>query len=233
MIAVCVIILAAAEGLYLGWVNGPVVLGCIVLSAAAAYLLGCSNGAVLVSKYALRDDVRTHGSGNAGLTNFYRSFGGPLTLLVILSDVLKMVLAAYLSVWMWRVIGADSPVLAKYWAGVWCLVGHMFPCMFRFKGGKGILSGGTIALMIDWRVALVVWGGFLILTILTKYVSLGSLWAGASFPFVSWYCYPDVRVVVLAFLLGGLVVWQHRGNAQRLLHGTERKFSLHKKEGGS
>ena len=98
MIAVCVIILAAAEGLYLGWVNGPVVLGCIVLSAAAAYLLGCSNGAVLVSKYALRDDVRTHGSGNAGLTNFYRSFGGPLTLLVILSDVLKMVLAAYLSV---------------------------------------------------------------------------------------------------------------------------------------
>ena len=66
--------------------------------------------------------------------------------------------------------------------GLFCLLGHMFPCMFHFKGGKGILSGGTIAIMIDWRVAVVVWGGFLILTLLTRYVSLGSLWAGASFP---------------------------------------------------
>ena len=76
--------------------------------------------------------------------------------------------------------------------------------------------------------------GFLILTVLTRYVSLGSLWAGASFPFVSWYCYPNVRIVLLAFLLGGLVVWKHRGNAERLLHGTERKLSFHKKkEGGT
>ena len=197
--------------------------------ALACYLLGCFNGAVIVSKYILRDDVRNHGSGNAGLTNFHRTFGGGLTLVVILCDVLKAVLAVLLGSWLF----GGNPMLGKYFAALFCLLGHMFPCMFRFKGGKGILSGGTIALMIDWRVALVVWGGFLILTILTKYVSLGSLWAGASFPFVSWYCYPDVRVVVLAFLLGGLVVWQHRGNAQRLLHGTERKFSLHKKEGGS
>ena len=197
--------------------------------ALACYLLGCFNGAVIVSKYILRDDVRNHGSGNAGLTNFHRTFGGGLTLVVILCDVLKAVLAVLLGSWLFW----GNPMLGKYFAALFCLLGHMFPCMFRFKGGKGILSGGTIALMIDWRVALVVWGGFLILTILTKYVSLGSLWAGASFPFVSWYCYPDVRVVVLAFLLGGLVVWQHRGNAQRLLHGTERKFSLHKKEGGS
>ena len=230
MIAVCVIILAAAEGLYLGWVNGPVVLGCIVLSAAAAYLLGCSNGAVLVSKYALRDDVRTHGSGNAGLTNFYRSFGGPLTLLVILSDVLKMVLAAYLSVWMWRVIGADSPVLAKYWAGLFCLLGHMYPCMFQFKGGKGILSGGAIVLMIDWRIALVAWVGFLVLAVLTRYVSLGSVWAGASFPIATWFLYHDWVLLLLGIAMGGLTVWKHRGNIHRLLTGTESKFSFHHKK---
>ena len=106
----------------------------------------------------------------------------------------------------------------------------MFPCMFHFKGGKGILSGGTIAIMIDWRIALVVWGGFLLLAVLTKYVSLGSLWAGASFPCISWYCYPYLAVVVLAFLIGGLVVWQHRANIRRLLAGTENKFSLHKKK---
>ena len=198
-------------------------------TAVASYFLGCFNGAVIVSKYILRDDIRNHGSGNAGLTNFHRTFGGGLTFVVILCDVLKAVLAVLLAS---TVFG--GAVTAKYWAGLFCLLGHMFPCMFHFKGGKGILSGGTIALMIDWRVALVVWGGFLVLVIVTRYVSLGSLWAGASFPFISWYCYPEVRVVVLAFLLGGLVVWQHRGNAQRLIHGKERKLSFHKeKEGGS
>ena len=101
--------------------------------------------------------------------------------------------------------------------------------MFQFKGGKGILSGGTIALMIDWRIALVVWGGFIILFLLTRYVSLGSVWAGASFPFISWYCYPDPIIIILGFLCGGLVVWKHRANIKRLIQGNESKFSLHKK----
>ena len=120
--------------------------------------------------------------------------------------------------------------LGKYWAGTFCLLGHMFPCMFHFKGGKGILSGGTIAIMIDWRIAVVVWGGFLILTALTRYVSLGSLWAGASFPFISWYCYPQTPIIVLAFCLGGLIVWKHRANIQRLLAGNENKLSFHRKK---
>ena len=212
--------------LALRWVYGG--------TALVSYLLGCFNGAVIVSKYILRDDVRNHGSGNAGLTNFHRTFGGGLTLVVILCDVLKAVLAVLLGSWLF----GGNPMLGKYFAALFCLLGHMFPFMFHFKGGKGILSGGTIALMIDWRVALVVWGGFLILAVLTRYVSLGSLWAGASFPFATWIFHPgtagpDPAIIALAFLLGGLVVWQHRGNAQRLLHGTERKFSLHKKEGGS
>ena len=198
--------------------------------AIVSYFLGCFNGAVIVSKYILRDDVRTHGSGNAGLTNFYRTFGGPLTAVVILCDVLKAVIAVLIGALIFGMMG--NSLLGKYWAALFCLLGHMFPCMFHFKGGKGILSGGTIALMIDWRIALVVWGGFLILTILTRYVSLGSLWAGASFPFISWYCYPDPVIVVLAFACGGLVVWQHRGNIQRLLHGNENKFSLHRKTEG-
>jgi len=196
-----------------------------VVTALASYFLGCFNGAVIVSKYILRDDVRNHGSGNAGLTNFYRTFGGPLTAVVILTDVLKAVIAVFLGQWLF----GGLYVLGKYWAGLFCLLGHMFPCMFHFKGGKGILSGGTIAIMIDWRIALVVWGGFLLLTILTRYVSLGSLWAGASFPFISWYCYPNTVIVILAFACGGLVVWQHRANIKRLLSGTENKFSLHRK----
>ena len=208
-------------------------------SALAAYFLGCFNGAVIVSKYILRDDVRNHGSGNAGLTNFHRTFGGPLTFVVILCDVLKAVAAVWIGVAVFRLFGPqsvifgewmDSAVFGKYWAGLFCLLGHMFPCMFHFKGGKGILSGGTVALMIDWRVALVVWGGFLVLVILTRYVSLGSVWAGASFPFISWLVFGKIVIFALALIIGGLVVWQHRGNIKRLLSGTESKFSLHKKK---
>ena len=123
-----------------------------------------------------------------------------------------------------------GPVLGKYWAGTFCLIGHMFPCMFQFKGGKGILSGGTIAIMIDWRVALVVWGGFLVLAIITKWVSLGSCWAGLSFPFVSWFVYQDVVILLLAIVCGGLILWKHRGNMKRILKGEESKFSFHHKK---
>ena len=209
----------------------------IVLTAVIAYFCGCFNGSVIVSKYILRDDVRNHGSGNAGLTNFYRTFGCLLTFVVILCDVLKAVVAILAAKYLFFngytifLSAADTTAFwsafAEYWAALFCLLGHMYPCMFHFKGGKGILSGGTIVWMIDWRVALVVWGGFLILFLLTKYVSLGSVWAGASFPFISWYCYPYPVIVLLAFLLGGLVLWKHRSNIVRLVHGNENKFSIH------
>ena len=212
-----------------------------VVTAVIAYLCGCFNGAVIVSKYILWDDVRTHGSGNAGLTNFFRTFGGPLTFVVILTDVLKAIVAILISLWLGGMFDprllptaplenqAMVLVFFKYWGGLFCLLGHMFPCMFHFKGGKGILSGGTIAIMIDWRVALVVWGGFLILAVLTRYVSLGSCWAGASFPFITWFVYRSVPVTVLSVIIGGLILYMHRGNIHRLLTGTENKFTLHKK----
>ena len=107
----------------------------LLVLAVVAYFCGCFNGAVIVSKYILRDDVRNHGSGNAGLTNFYRTFGGPLTAVVILTDVLKAVIAVLLGSWL---LGFIDPLFGKYWAGLFCLLGHMFPCMFHFKGGKGI-----------------------------------------------------------------------------------------------
>ncbi|MCI9586454.1 MAG: glycerol-3-phosphate acyltransferase [Oscillospiraceae bacterium] len=212
-------------------------LACFAAAAAAAYFLGCFNGAVIVSKYILRDDVRTHGSGNAGLTNFYRTFGGPLTLVVILCDVIKAVLAIWigvLAVYFSMGFLPQYVIYGKYWAGLWCLLGHMFPCMFHFKGGKGILSGGTIAIMIDWRVALVVWGGFIVLAVLTKYVSLGSCWAGATFPIATFMFHPgtptvDPVIVALSVVIGGLILYMHRGNIRRLVTGTENKFHLKKK----
>ena len=214
----------AQSGVTPGWLALAAV-GVAIIS----YFLGCFNGAVVVSRYILHNDIRAHGSGNAGLTNFYRVFGGPLTVVVVLSDVVKAILAMLFAVYMAGLISPDLVPVAKYWAGVFCLVGHMYPCTFQFRGGKGILSGGTIAIMIDWRVALVVWGGFLILAVATRYVSLGSCWAGLSFPFVSDFVYRDTLITLLAIVAGGLILWKHRGNILRMVQGTESKFTLHKK----
>lgn len=209
------------------------ILGAVLLTVVP-YILGCSNGAILVSKYILRDDIRGHGSGNAGLTNFNRVFGGKLTLLVILADVLKAVFAVLLGVLGGHLLSkggfdAVTALRAKYIAGLFCELGHMFPCMFGFRGGKGIMSGGIIAIMIDWRVALVVWGSFLLLTAITKYVSVGSISTGILFPIMAWVLYRDPVCLIFALLVGGLIVFQHRGNMQRLIQGKENKFSLHKK----
>ncbi|MGE4277786.1 MAG: glycerol-3-phosphate acyltransferase [Lawsonibacter sp.] len=209
--------------------------------AIIAYFCGCFNGSVIVSKYILRDDIRNHGSGNAGLTNFYRTFGGPLTVVVILCDMLKAVVAVQIGVWLSGYyqpgFGVDAAqpdpaemvILFKYWAGLFCMLGHMFPCMFHFKGGKGILSGGAIAILIDWRIAVVVWGGFFLLAVLTRYVSLGSCVAGALFPVATWLVYRNMTVTSLGIVIGGLILYMHRGNIKRLLAGTENKFSLHRK----
>lgn len=203
----------------------------VVLTVLAGYFLGCVNGALLVSKYILHDDVRDHGSGNAGLTNFHRVFGGKLTIVVVLCDMLKAVCAVLVGqLLMGHFLGLV--VLGKYVAGLSCMLGHMFPCMFQFKGGKGILSGGTIIIMIDWRVALVGWGGFILLFLLTRYVSLGSSSTGIDLPIVTWFVYRDWVLLVLICIMGGLILWKHRSNIARLISGTESKFSFHRKAAG-
>lgn len=99
-------------------------------------------------------------------------------------------------------ITAISPLRAKYIAGLFCELGHMFPCMFGFRGGKGIMSGGIIAIMISWKVAVVVWGSFVLLTAITKYVSVGSISTGILFPVMAWVLYHD-PVCLAAGAAGG------------------------------
>ena len=207
----------------------------LMLMTVVPYFLGGSNGAILVSKYILKDDIRNHGSGNAGMTNFLRVFGSKLVPLVIGTDVIKAVLSLLCGMLGAQLIQQGgytfmSVVLSKYISGLFCELGHMFPVMFGFKGGKGVLSGGTIAIMISWKVAVVVWGSFLILAVLTRYVSLGSVSTGVLYPIMAWVLYHDPVILVIAIITGGLLIWAHRGNIQRLLSGTESKFSVHKKK---
>ena len=196
--------------------------------AVVGYLLGCANGAILTSKIFYRDDVRKHGSGNAGLTNFYRTYGSKLILCVIAVDMLKAVIAVELG---GAILGGT---LGKYYMGFFCMLGHMFPAPYRFKGGKGILSSGTLLLCLDWRVALVSWGAFAVLAVLTRYVSLGSVAAAALLPVTTFFVYRGAPnfpwIMLFGTLIGGMVVWAHRANIHRLLNGTESKFTLHKSD---
>jgi len=110
---------------------------------------------------------------------------------------------------------------------------HIFPAFYSFRGGKGILCSGTLLLLLDWRVAAVGWGLFLILWLTTRYVSLGSVTGAVSFPITTAIFYWGSWVVVaLSLLIAGLVVWAHRANIGRLLRGTESKFQWHKNAPG-
>ena len=135
----------------------------IAACIAAGYLLGCLNGAILVSHMLLREDVRSKGSGNAGLTNYLRNYGGWATALVALIDLAKTVLACLIGMWL---LPAD-PALGKMIAGAAAQIGHIFPLYYGFHGGKGIVCAGAIALMMDWRIFLILFGIFLIIFLAT------------------------------------------------------------------
>lgn len=192
-----------------------------------SYFFGCFNGSFMVSHFIIRDDVRKHGSGNAGLTNFYRTYGAKYALLVIACDMGKTVAACLLGSFFFRCLGWDG-TLGTLLAGLGCELGHIFPVFYGFRGGKGILSGGTLVLLLNWRVAAVAWALFLLLWLTTRYVSLASITATCSAPITVFFVYGHNWLYTgLCLAVAALVVWCHRENIQRLLHGTEKKFKWH------
>lgn len=199
----------------------------VALTLLVSYLLGCFNGSVMTSHFIIRDDVRQHGSGNAGLTNFYRTYGARYALCVIVCDMGKTVMACLIGGYLMHWVVGDW-TLGLLIAGIGCELGHMFPVFFGLRGGKGILSGGVLVLLLDWRVALIAWGLFAVLWLTTRYVSLGSIAATASMP-VSVFLLMGHNwlYTVLSAAIAALVIWCHRGNIQRLLSGTEKKFHWH------
>lgn len=199
----------------------------MALTLLVSYLLGCFNGSVMTSHFIIRDDVRQHGSGNAGLTNFYRTYGARYALCVIICDMGKTVLACLIGGYLMHWVVGDW-TLGLLIAGIGCELGHMFPVFFGLRGGKGILSGGVLVLLLDWRVALIAWGLFVSLWLLTRYVSLGSVAATASMPVSVFFLLGhNWLYTVLSAAIAALVIWCHRGNIQRLLSGTEKKFHWH------
>ena len=192
-----------------------------------SYFLGCFNGAVLISSFVIRDDIRGHGSGNAGLTNFYRTYGARYALGVILLDMGKTAVATVIGGYMFHCLYEDW-TLGVLVAGLSCIIGHIFPAFYEFKGGKGILAGSILVIMLDWRMALVAWCLFFLSVVLTRYVSLGSIIAAASVGVTAFFLYDRPVYILLAVVTAALVIWSHRSNVVRLLKGNENKFKFHK-----
>ena len=202
----------------------------ILVGILTSYLLGNLNGSVCMSAL-MHDDVRAHGSGNAGLTNFVRNYGAGSALYVVLIDAGKAVLACLVTGLLLTPYGCYTMGAAI--GGLAVMVGHTFPALLGFRGGKGILSGFFVALMLDWRVALLILAVFAVVYVLTGYVSLGSVLAAATFgvglAIAHW---GNLVVVICSVAMGALAIFMHRGNIARLLSGTERKTNLFKKGKG-
>lgn len=197
----------------------------LVAVALIGYVLGCLNGAIVVSRLVKHEDVRDKGSGNAGLTNFLRNYGGITTFLVIFLDVGKVVLACILA----KLLCPEQADLAKMLAGVCAMVGHMFPVFFGFRGGKGILSGAAVAGMMDWRILVISLALFVLVVAFTHYVSLGSILATTAFGVLFFVFFPNQPwIYCLGLVIAALAIYMHRGNIRRLLRGEERKTYLRK-----
>lgn len=210
----------------------------ILFSTLAGYLLGSVNFSIILSRMRYRDDIRRHGSGNAGMTNTLRTYGKLSAVLVLLGDAAKGFLAG------WIGLELGGPV-TMYLAGLFAVMGHMFPVFFGFRGGKGVATAAGFILYSSLPVCLGLAVVFLAVVFFSRYVSLGSVTVAALYPFAivfmnlppSWWqevgwvtlLRPSLWVILLcAFLMAALVLWAHRSNIRRLLAGTESKLGQKK-----
>ncbi len=197
----------------------------VILAILTAYMLGNLNGAFLVSYLVANEDVRKRGSGNAGLTNFIRNYGGSPTIMVVCTDMGKAALACLVGGSLLAPFGYE--ITGRALGGLFVILGHAFPALLGFKGGKGILSGVTVALCLDWRIGLFVFGIFLLAYFLTHFVSLGSILSSGSFGFIYAFFHRDEPIAIaVGFFLSFFIVWLHRANIVRLVKGQERKTNL-------
>ena len=196
----------------------------LIVIAVIAYLLGGVNGAIIASKYIFKRDIRNYGSGNAGLTNFYRTFGAPGTALVLAIDIMKAVLSVLLGGLLLGIV--KEPMVGKLFAGFCCMMGHAFPVYYGLRGGKGVLCGGIVILMTDWRVGLVCWAVFAIVVILTRYVSLASIVCSLFFPIGIWIAKHGGLEGTLGMFSCLLLIFKHRDNIGRLISGKESRIDL-------
>jgi glycerol-3-phosphate acyltransferase PlsY len=199
--------------------------------ALPAYVLGGVNGAIIASMCIYRKDIRKFGSGNPGLTNFYRVFGKSGAALVVVIDAVKTLAPVLFGGWLlYRFAGGGSILFGRQFSGLFVMLGHCFPAIYNFAGGKGVMAAGTILWIIDWRVALMSWGVFAAVVLATRFVSLGAMVGVLAYPASMLLLgLGGVREFIVALLSALLLIARHSENIKRLIRGTESRFSFSRK----
>lgn len=224
----------------------------MLLTAVIAYLLGSLNSAIIVTRITAKQDIRQFGSGNAGATNVLRSQGKLPAVLTTVGDLAKSFVAVLIGGWLLvhlqlaqssgapeGVQPAELELIGEYLAGFFCIIGHLFPLYFGFRGGKGILTALGMMLILDWKVALLSLLMFIIVVAISKMVSLGSVCAAATmavltYVFRTFVYRQDTHTVIfctcMAVLIAAILIIKHISNIKRILNGTESKLSFRSKK---
>ncbi len=196
----------------------------IVLCCIIGYLLGSINFAIIISKKRINDDVREHGSKNAGATNMLRTYGKKYALLTVLGDFFKSIVACFLGGLCWGFYGI-------YLAGLFCVLGHIFPIFFKLKGGKGVATIAGVMCYGDPGVFLILFILYFAIVIATKYVSLASIMCAALYPFLLHrigliFNKPPGFHIILGMIMSAVVIAKHSENIKRLMKNSESKLYL-------
>lgn len=198
----------------------------LIAITVIAYFLGGLNGAIITSRYVYRRDVRTLGSGNAGLTNFYRVFGAKGLATVAAIDILKGVISALIGGLLLGFTGEGNADVGRCFAAFCVVLGHCFPLYYGFKGGKGVLCGISAAMVADWRAGMICILIFGVIVVFTRWVSLASLVGALSCPVAMLGLGHSTLSFELILFAAALIVLRHAENIVRLIRGTESKFEF-------
>ncbi len=210
----------------------------VLATAAVSYLLGSVSSAIIVSKLMFKEDVRTHGSGNAGLTNMLRTYGKGAAALTLVGDMAKTALAVLFTALIFGFSYKSGISMSGYCylAGLCAVLGHVYPIFYGFKGGKGVLVTAAMALILCPAIFGALIALFIVIVAISGFVSLGSIIVAALFPvcvcLYSYFLGGSIPLLTAActIFLGAFIVWCHRSNIKRLRDGNEKKLSIGKKE---
>ncbi|MBR1779636.1 MAG: glycerol-3-phosphate 1-O-acyltransferase PlsY [Clostridia bacterium] len=213
--------------------------------ALISYLIGSVCFSIIFTKlFKNGEDIRNLGSKNAGFTNVLRSVGGWPAIFTMLGDSFKCIVAIVISRYIFIAADYFSLQYISYLSGLFCSLGHVFPCWYKFKGGKSVLVSAAVIFMTDWQVLLVLLCIFLISLHIFKIMSLSSIIAAISYPCLNAavcllrqnflrYAFPEYYLIYstcFCLILAGIVLLKHKSNIIRLLNGEEKKISIHKKD---
>lgn len=212
----------------------------LIFTVVFSYLIGSVNSAITVCKVSKKDDIRNHGSKNAGLTNMLRVYGKNAALATLLCDLAKGVVAVVVCrLVVTRALDVtffNNKLFIGYIAGLFVMLGHIFPVFYGFHGGKGVLIAATTLIAIDPLTCLFAVIVFAIVLVITRYVSVSSISAAVSYPIFT-IIIQSLRHIdgawqnmIMACVIAIMIIYMHKSNIKRLREGTENKFSFGSKK---